>query len=74
MRTTVDLPDTLFRKTKVAAALRGVTLKEVIIRAIEKEVNAPALKAQKRVKLPLIQMRAGNSINLNGFDFDDLLA
>ncbi len=63
MRTTVDLPDALFRKMKVAAALRGVTLKEVIIHAIEKEVNALALK-----------MRAGNSINLNGFDFDDLLA
>ena len=63
MRTTVDLPDALFRKMKVAAALRGVTLKVVIIHAIEKEVNAPALK-----------LRAGNSINLNGFDFDDLLA
>ena len=74
MRTTVDLPDALFRKTKVAAALRGVTLKEVVIHAIEKEVTPPVLKQQKRLKLPLIQLRAGNTINLRGFDFDDLLA
>ena len=73
MRTTVDLPDSLFRKAKITAAMRGITLKEVIIGAIEKEVS-PAEKTDQPVRLPLVKMRKGNSLNLAGFDFDDLLA
>ena len=39
MRTTVDLPEALFRKTKATAALRGFTMKELIVQALEKEVE-----------------------------------
>ena len=74
MRTTVELPDSLFRKAKITAATRGMTLKEVIIQAIEKEVDPSAEKAKHSTRLPLVQMRKGNPINLAGFNFDDLLA
>jgi hypothetical protein len=36
MRTTVDLPDTLFRRAKATAAIRGVSLKDLLITAIER--------------------------------------
>jgi hypothetical protein len=75
MRTTVDLPDTLFRKTKATAALRGSTMKELIVRAIEREVGdrSPSKKAAPRVTLP-IHLKSGRKLDLSNFDFDDLLA
>jgi len=34
VRTTIDLPDELFRRAKKAAAAEGVTLREVVVRAL----------------------------------------
>jgi hypothetical protein len=73
MRTTVDLPDELFRKTKATAALQGTSLKELIIRAVEKEVNSQPPGRAQRVLLPLVRLHKGKKLNLEGFDFDDLL-
>ena len=75
MRTTIDMPDALFRKTKAVAALRGSSMKELIIHAVEREVTGAAVSAPKRhrVKLPLIQSPSGRKVDLSNFDFDDLL-
>ncbi len=35
MRTTIDLPDELFRQTKARAALDGTTLKDLVTRFVE---------------------------------------
>ena len=40
MRTTIDLPDPVFRRLKASAALEGLSLKELILRAVEKELLA----------------------------------
>jgi hypothetical protein len=74
MRTTVDLPDPLFRRTKAIAALRGSTLKDLIVQAVEKEVNGQTQEQGERVKFPLVRMPKGKKVDLSGFDFDDLLA
>jgi hypothetical protein len=74
MRTTVDLPDALFRKTKATAALRGSSMKELIVRAVEREVGqAPARSKTKRARLPVIRTWKGPKLDLTHFDFDDLL-
>ena len=74
MRTTVDLPDALFRKSKATAALRGSSMKDLIVRAVEREVNSPAPQkvSRKKVKLPLIRKWSGPKLDLTGFDFDEL--
>lgn len=41
MKTTIELPDELFRKAKAVAALRGKTLKEMITAALERELLLP---------------------------------
>lgn len=76
MRTTIDLPDTLFRQTKATAALRGSTMKDVIVRALQREVGGgrPSKPAVNRVKLPLMRLKNGRKLDLTNFDFDDLLA
>lgn len=74
MRTTIDMPDTLFRKTKAVAALRGSSMKDLIVRAVEREVANPAPTAKRRrAKLPLIHLSPGKKLDLTGFDFDELL-
>jgi hypothetical protein len=76
MRTTIDMPDALFRRTKALAAARGVTLKQIIISAVEREISpAGSLRTGKqRTRLPVIHLEPGRVLDLTGFDFDDLLA
>lgn len=74
MRTTVEIPDALFRRTKAAAALRGSSLKDLIVQAIEKEVSSPGPGRTQRVQLPLVRAGKGKKLKLDGFNFDDLLA
>ena len=78
MRTTVDLPDDLFRRTKALAALRGDSFKSLVVRAIETEIGgrnpAETGPTGRRARLPLIRLRSKRKLDLTGFDFDDLLA
>ncbi len=39
MRTTIDLPDPLFREAKSVAALRDQSLKDVIVSALRRELR-----------------------------------
>ena len=74
MRTTLDLPDTLYRKTKAVAALRGSSMKDLIIRAIEQDVNGPTTKTKiPRNKFPVIKRPGSPKLDFSGFNFDDLL-
>ena len=74
MRTTIDMPDALFRKTKAVTALRGSSMKELIIHAVERELANTSLPAKwKRVNLPLVQSWSGRKLDMTGFDFDELL-
>jgi len=40
MRTTIDLPDSLFRKAKATAALRGLKLKELLTLFVENGLSS----------------------------------
>jgi hypothetical protein len=73
MRTIVEIPDALFRRMKAVAASRGSSLKDLIVRAIEKEVSSPGPDRTQRVQLPLVRAGNGKKLKLDGFDFDDLL-
>jgi hypothetical protein len=47
MRTTIDIPDPLFRRAKAAAARGGTTLRGIIVRAIEAHLGAPVPAADQ---------------------------
>ena len=80
MRTTIYLPDPLFRHAKALAAARGVSLRDLVICAVERELNTQTLLGvgsnplRRRVHLPLIRLRSKRKLDLSGFDFDNLLA
>jgi hypothetical protein len=60
VRTTLDLPDELFRQVKAKAALEGATLKQTLTRCIESGLRQPArLSGQpaRRSPLPVVPKR-----------------
>ena len=77
MRTTVDLPDPLFRRAKATAAIRGVSLKDLLITAVERK-KRPARKAPPKARnrnAPSrpIHLKHKKVLDLSAFNFDDLL-
>ncbi|MFN0130062.1 MAG: hypothetical protein ACKV19_25645 [Verrucomicrobiales bacterium] len=42
MKTTLDIPDNIFRQAKARAALRGISLRQFVTEALEEKVTAPA--------------------------------
>jgi hypothetical protein len=49
MKTTLEIPDDLFRKAKATAALRGVSLKDLVTRALVEalELRPPEVNWQR---------------------------
>lgn len=41
MKTTIDIPDSLYKKAKIRAIERGLTLKDIVLTSLERELDAP---------------------------------
>jgi len=76
MRTTVDLPDSLFNRLKVLAAQRRVTLKELFQLALRHELAAgrSTAKKNKRLQFPLLHSRQPATLHLTNKQIDEFLA
>jgi hypothetical protein len=74
MRTTIDLPDQLFRELKAVAARRGTSLKTVIRVAVEEEIRKTERKAARRLKFPLLSSHEPGSLDLTNAEIEDLSA
>ena len=76
MRTTIELPDSIYRKGEKVARSQGVTIEEFIVRTFERELkNQPETgSSSKRVRLPLVPSKEPGILDLKDFNFDDLLA
>ena len=73
MRTTIDIPDQLYRQVKAKAALQGRTVKEIVLRGVEKEMReAPPVK-RGRVKLPLIYGKEKRKLDLTNAQIEEIL-
>ena len=58
MRTTIDIPDALFRAAKTKAAAEGRTMRELMLAGLTQmlqEKPAPARKRLKRTRFPIIE-------------------
>jgi hypothetical protein len=74
MRTTLELPDEVFREVKLAATGRGVTLKFYLRQAIEHELKREdAPDAGARLTFPLIRSKKPGALKLTNEQIDDLL-
>jgi hypothetical protein len=75
MRTTIDIPTNLMRAAKARAAEDGESLKDLVNRAVAREVGIPATPKAKRgrVTLPLIARDATSAVLITNDDIADAL-
>ncbi len=62
MRTTVDIPDTIYRELKSQAATEGRSVKELILLRVVQQ--APGTGKPKKLKFPSIKAKNPGSLKL----------
>ena len=72
MRTTIDLPDPVFRELKAVAARRGTSLKDILRKAVEEEIRKTQRGAGRHVKFPLLASKEPGTLDLTNAEIDDL--
>lgn len=73
MRTTVDIPDSLYRQLKSKAASEGRSVKELILRGVEVELRGKPRRRSRRVTLPLIRSKNPGSVYLDNDKIFELI-
>lgn len=77
MRTTVDIPDTLYRELKSKAAQEGRSVKELILRSVEGGLRSATTAKhdarRQKVRLPILQSREPGTLHLDNERIFDLI-
>jgi hypothetical protein len=77
MRTTVDIPDFLYRELKSKAAQEGRSVKELILRSVEGGLRpspkSATPKRKKKVRLPIIPSKRPGTLDLDNERIFDLI-
>jgi len=73
MRTTIDIPDEIYRKLKVKAALEGQTIREIALQGIQREIGELPAKSVRRLTQPILKSYAPGSIQINNEQIYDLI-
>jgi hypothetical protein len=64
VRTTIEIPNPLYRQLKSKAASEGRSVKELVLRAVQLELHVPAKKVTPR-KAPVIKSKNPGSLYLD---------
>lgn len=73
MRTTLDIPDEVYRRLKVKAALEGETVRKIALRGILREIEGSAAKPVRRLTEPILKSYAPGSIRIDNERIYDLI-
>ena len=71
MRTTIDIPDDLYRKLKAKAAIEGSTVKQIIVGLVDRELQEPG--TGKRVQFPIIRGKTKSKLRITNEEIDEIL-
>jgi len=74
MRTTVDIPDDLYRRLKARAAGQGSSTRALILRGVEQIVGAPRHPARRRVAPPLVPSKRPGTLHLDNARIYDVIS
>lgn len=72
MRTTVDIPDALYRELQARAVAEGRSVQALLLDAAAKVVAAGAVRGSRHVQVPLIASKRPGSLKLDStriYDF-----
>lgn len=74
MRTTIDIPDDLYRKIKVLASQRGTSVRQLVMDGLGMVVRPIPAPRKKRFEIPVIPSTRTDKLNLtndNLYDYID---
>ena len=74
MRTTLELPDSLFKHLKTRAAMEGSTLRDLVVQLVERGLQAPANAEIAPAALPSIRLGAPMVLQAHEFSNANLSA
>ena len=65
MRTTIDIPDEMYRELKSRAALEGTSIKQLILRGVARDQKETvSVKPRRRLSFPLVASKEPKSLKL----------
>ena len=73
MRTTVDIPDSLYRALKTKAASEGVSIRQLVLQGVDALLNEGVKRPRKRLKVPIINSGKPGSLKLDNEKIYDLI-
>jgi len=74
MRTTVDIPDALYRELKSTAAREKRSVKELILRGVEVELRIRRKpRKSRKVVLPLVRSKAPGKLQIDNAKIFELV-
>ena len=65
MRTTVDIPDPIYRRLKAQAASEGRSVRELILHGAEGALRRRSSKPGGRVRLPIVRSKRPGTLDLD---------
>jgi hypothetical protein len=65
MRTTVDIPDPVYRRLRSRAASEGSSAKELILRGVKQVLRERPRKPHRRITLPIIRSKQPGTLGLD---------
>jgi hypothetical protein len=74
MRTTIDIPDAMYRRLKARAAVEGRAAKALILDGVEQVLKSARPAAGRPVKLPLVSSKRPGSIRIDNARIYDVIS
>ncbi len=74
MRTTIDIPDAMYRRLKARAAREGQSAKSLILRGVEQVLTPPPTVPGRRVSLPIVRAKHPGTITLDNARIYDVIS
>ena len=73
MRTTVDIPDALYRELKSKAAREKRSVKQLILRGVEVELRTRVKKRKRRITFPIVPSKRPGTLEIDNAKIFELV-
>ena len=73
MRTTVDIPDETYRRLKIKAVREGRTVRQLVLRSLQREIEQDPPKPVKRLEEPILKSFSPGSIRIDNEQIYDII-
>ena len=73
MRTTIDIPDELYRKIKILASQRGTSVRQLVMDGLALVARPASPARRKRFEIPIIRSTRTDKLNLNNDNIYDFI-